>query len=267
MEDWAEIRRLHRAEGFSIRMIARTLGISRTTVRSALTAEGPPRYVRTPAGSAVDAFETRIREQLRAVADDAGHGDRRAGRLDAGDDGVQGAGRRAAAGLPAAGPDLADQLRGRRHRAVRLLVPADHAAGGFWADPTPDAAAGADDGDRLLPLAIGGAGSHPRSRGPVRRLVAADPRTRRGAADPGLGRRDSGRPQPRRPDRAHRRLPSVPRCPRGQGDRAQTPQTRAQGHPRRQSSSAPTTTWSARFYPAAPSPGRRTSTPSCRTGW
>src|SRR3954471_24692240 len=48
-------------------MIARTLGISRNTVRAALAAEGPPKYVRAPAGSTVDAFEPRIREQLRAV--------------------------------------------------------------------------------------------------------------------------------------------------------------------------------------------------------
>ena len=67
VEDWAEIRRLHRAEGLPIKMLARTLGVSRNTVRAALAAEGPPRYVRTPAGSAVDAFEPRIREQLKAV--------------------------------------------------------------------------------------------------------------------------------------------------------------------------------------------------------
>jgi transposase len=67
VEDWAEIRRLHRAEGLPIKMIARTLGVSRNTVRSALTADGPPRYVRAPVGSAVDAFEPRIREQLMAV--------------------------------------------------------------------------------------------------------------------------------------------------------------------------------------------------------
>ena len=67
VEDWAEIRRLHRAEGLPIKMIARTLGISRNTVRAALVAEGPPRYVRTAAGSTVDAFEARIREQLKAV--------------------------------------------------------------------------------------------------------------------------------------------------------------------------------------------------------
>ena len=67
VEDWAEIRRLGRAEGLPIKMIARTLGVSRNTVRAALAAEGPPRYVRKPAGSTVDAFEQRIREQLTLV--------------------------------------------------------------------------------------------------------------------------------------------------------------------------------------------------------
>jgi transposase len=67
VEDWAEIRRLRRAEGLPIKMIARTLGVARNTVRAALAAEGPPKYVRKPTGSAVDAFEPRIREQLRAV--------------------------------------------------------------------------------------------------------------------------------------------------------------------------------------------------------
>lgn len=36
VEDWAEIRRLHRAEGLPIKMIARVLGISKNTVKSAL---------------------------------------------------------------------------------------------------------------------------------------------------------------------------------------------------------------------------------------
>jgi transposase len=67
VEDWAEIRRLHRAEGLPIKLIARTLGISRNTVRAALAAEGPPKYERGPAGSAVDAFEDAIRAQLSAV--------------------------------------------------------------------------------------------------------------------------------------------------------------------------------------------------------
>jgi transposase len=64
VEDWAEIRRLHRAEGLPIKLIARTLGVSRNTVRAAIASEGPPRYERKPAGSAVDEFERAIREQL-----------------------------------------------------------------------------------------------------------------------------------------------------------------------------------------------------------
>ena len=43
VEDWAEIRRLHRAEGMSIRAIARHLDIARNTVREALRSDGPPR--------------------------------------------------------------------------------------------------------------------------------------------------------------------------------------------------------------------------------
>lgn len=49
-------------------MIARTLGVSRNTVRSALASEGPPRYRRRSVGSAVDEFEDAIREQLAVVA-------------------------------------------------------------------------------------------------------------------------------------------------------------------------------------------------------
>ena len=66
VEDWAEIRRLHRAEGMPVKAIARMLGISRNTVRSALASDGPPKYQRKPAGSAVDAVELRIRELLQA---------------------------------------------------------------------------------------------------------------------------------------------------------------------------------------------------------
>jgi transposase len=64
VEDWAEIRRLHRGEGMAIKAIARQLGISRNTVRAAIASDGPPRYERRPAGSVVDAVEPRIRELL-----------------------------------------------------------------------------------------------------------------------------------------------------------------------------------------------------------
>jgi transposase len=69
VEDWAEIRRLHRAEELGIKTIARRLGVSRNTVRAALRSDGPPRYERTPQGSIVDAVEPEIRELLRDVPD------------------------------------------------------------------------------------------------------------------------------------------------------------------------------------------------------
>src|SRR5664279_3811942 len=65
VEDWAEIRRLHRAEGLPIKMIARVLGVSRNTVRAAIASEAPRRYERAPAGSIVDEVEPRIRELLK----------------------------------------------------------------------------------------------------------------------------------------------------------------------------------------------------------
>jgi transposase len=65
VEDWAEIRRLHRAEGVPIKAIARRLRISRNTVRAAIASDVPPKYERKPAGSIVDAVEPRIRELLQ----------------------------------------------------------------------------------------------------------------------------------------------------------------------------------------------------------
>ena len=66
VEDWAEIRRLYRAEQIPVKAIARLLGISRNTVRAAIASDAPPKYVRKPAGSVVDGFEPRIRELLQA---------------------------------------------------------------------------------------------------------------------------------------------------------------------------------------------------------
>ena len=65
MEDWAEIRRLHRAESMPIKAIARVLGISRNTVRRALQAPEPPKYARAPTGSAIDPLVPRIKECLK----------------------------------------------------------------------------------------------------------------------------------------------------------------------------------------------------------
>jgi transposase len=66
VEDWAEIRRLHRAEQMPIKAIARVMGVSRNTVRTAIGSDRPPRYRRPRKGSIVDAVEPQVRELLKA---------------------------------------------------------------------------------------------------------------------------------------------------------------------------------------------------------
>ena len=66
VEDWAEIRRLHRAEGMPIKVIARAMGCSKNTVRRRCASDAPPKYERPARGSVVDEVEPRIRELLRA---------------------------------------------------------------------------------------------------------------------------------------------------------------------------------------------------------
>jgi transposase len=67
VEDWAEIRRLWKAERMPIKTIARVLGCSKNTVKKALAADAPPAYRRPPRGSVVDVVEPRIRELLQAT--------------------------------------------------------------------------------------------------------------------------------------------------------------------------------------------------------
>jgi transposase len=69
VEDWAEIRRLHRAEAMPIKAIARLLGVSKNTVKAALASSGPPRYARASRGSIVDVVEPRLHELLRSWPD------------------------------------------------------------------------------------------------------------------------------------------------------------------------------------------------------
>ncbi len=64
MEDWAEIRRLHRAEGVPIKEISRRLGVARNTVRAALSSDRPPKYERVSRGQVADAFEPQMRALL-----------------------------------------------------------------------------------------------------------------------------------------------------------------------------------------------------------
>ena len=131
---------------------------------------------------------------------------------------------------------------------------------GFGQARTADAAAGADDGRRLLALAVGGADPVPHRRGPVRRLVAAAsprlgavPRVLVWDGEGAVGRWRGGRSE------LTARLPGVPRHAGREGADLQARATRRP----RAWSSGPTTTWSARSCPAARSPARPTSTPSC----
>ena len=67
VEDWAEIRRLHRAEGMPIKAIARRAGgLAEHGAAGAGQRRAAEVSSGAPAGSIVDAVEPRIRELLRA---------------------------------------------------------------------------------------------------------------------------------------------------------------------------------------------------------
>ncbi|MFJ9732778.1 IS21 family transposase [Streptomyces sp. NPDC101171] len=65
VEDWPEIRRLHRAESVPSKEIARRLGVARNTVRAALNSDRPPKYEREPRGQVADAYEPQMRALLQ----------------------------------------------------------------------------------------------------------------------------------------------------------------------------------------------------------
>jgi len=68
VEQWAEIRRMHRVERVSIREVARRSGLHRATVRKALTGEEPPHYHPRPkAPSKLDPHREQIARLLREV--------------------------------------------------------------------------------------------------------------------------------------------------------------------------------------------------------
>nr|WP_271213617.1 LuxR C-terminal-related transcriptional regulator [Rhodococcus wratislaviensis]GLK40800.1 LuxR family transcriptional regulator [Rhodococcus wratislaviensis] len=67
-DEWEEIRRLHR-QGSPIKHIAVQLGMSRNTVRRALTLDQPPTDHRSRRGSVVDPVDSAIRD---LIADDPG---------------------------------------------------------------------------------------------------------------------------------------------------------------------------------------------------
>jgi transposase len=66
VEQWAEIRRMHRVERRSIREIHRLTGLHRATIRRAIASDDPPRYRRAQGSSKLDPLKPWIEEQLRA---------------------------------------------------------------------------------------------------------------------------------------------------------------------------------------------------------
>jgi Helix-turn-helix domain of resolvase len=81
VEDWAEIRRLRRAEGMPIKAIAPVMGVGRDTVRRALAAEGPPEVSACFARLAGRCGRAADSGAVAGLSADAGHGNRRAGRM------------------------------------------------------------------------------------------------------------------------------------------------------------------------------------------
>ena len=69
VEDWAEIRHLHAAEGLSVRAIAKRLGVARDTVARAVASPSPPAYARAVVPSVFDGFEVPVRELLARFPD------------------------------------------------------------------------------------------------------------------------------------------------------------------------------------------------------
>ena len=64
VDQWAEIRRLHRVEGMSIRGISRRLGLARDTTTRAVRSKRPPEYRRAAQPSKLDPFKGRMAELL-----------------------------------------------------------------------------------------------------------------------------------------------------------------------------------------------------------
>ena len=85
VEDWAEIRRLHRSEGMPIKAIARGMGVA---AEYGAACVGRLRGRRSISGCGVGRRSTRWSRRSGSccgLSADAGHGDRRAGRLGAWD--------------------------------------------------------------------------------------------------------------------------------------------------------------------------------------
>ena len=65
VHQWAEIRRLHFAEGLGIKTIAKRTGVARNTVRAAIRSQEPPAYRRPARSSKLDPFKGEIVSLLK----------------------------------------------------------------------------------------------------------------------------------------------------------------------------------------------------------
>jgi Sigma-70, region 4 len=76
VEEWAEIRRLHRAEKMPIKVIARVLGCSKNTVKAALARGGASEVFAAAGGVDCGCGGAADSGVVGGVSDDAGDGDR-----------------------------------------------------------------------------------------------------------------------------------------------------------------------------------------------
>ena len=202
VEDWAEIRRLHRAEGMPIKAIARRLGVSRNTVRGRWLSIGPPRYERPATG--VDRGRGRAGDPGAAggVSDNAGDGDRGAGRLVRVGECAQGP-----------GPELRPLFAPPDPASRTSYQPGELAQCDLWFPPVDVPLGHGQVGRPPVLVMVSGysrviaAVMLPSRQAPdlICRALAAAAAARGGAASAGVGQRGRGRVMAGRPAEADRR--------------------------------------------------------------
>jgi transposase len=226
VEDWAEIRRLHRAEGMPIRAIARQMKVSKNTVKKALGSHAPPRYQRKPRGSAVDEFEPRIRALLAefpampttVIMERVGWQRGRSVFFE-----------RVQQLRPLFQPvDPASRTEYQPGELAQcdLWFPAGGCSAGVRACRSP---AGIGDGQRLFADHGRDDDSDPAEPGSVGRVLGVDLRSGSRSASSGLGQRIRGRPMARRQTPADRDDERIPRNVGHQRDSVPAPSPEAKG--------------------------------------
>ncbi len=122
VENWAEIRRLHFAEGLGIKTISKRLGVARNTVRTAIRAR-PARISACAATVGGRPLRGRDQKAAQRLPHDAGDGDSRTHRVVPRHDHPQGARRGAASALPRARSLSTDRLSAWRACPVDIWEP------------------------------------------------------------------------------------------------------------------------------------------------